>query len=263
MPAGSRVGQQWCGGASTGGRTGPRHGGPGQAVAGGRPPGGEQQFVLLGESGTSARPTTAGDRPTRSPTRRPQPPSGAGTRGCLRGGGGAGRWPSSTGQTELWPRYERHQHAGRAAPPRASFRAAAADPATAAIESPDAQPALTPLVSAVTDPLAPGSENATTSTADHGERHETEADLRSFMAWTLTGRAVAPRLQSWLLTDQRAWTGVWTAPQYIDTAAAHQQARDRAAAAFEEQQRREPSRHRRPARRLPTGPVTARAGAAS
>ncbi|MFI1712613.1 competence protein CoiA [Streptomyces litmocidini] len=79
----------------------------------------------------------------------------------------------------------------------------------------------------------------------HGEWHETEADLRSFTAWALTGRAVAHRLPSWLHTDQHAWTGVWTAPQYIDAAAAYWQARDRAVAELEEQQRREEIRRRR------------------
>ncbi|MEU8586678.1 competence protein CoiA family protein [Streptomyces sp. NPDC048664] len=84
----------------------------------------------------------------------------------------------------------------------------------------------------------------------HGEWHETGADLRSFTAWALTGRAVPHRLPSWLHTDQHAWTGVWTAPQYITAAAAYQQAHDRAVAEFEEQQRiQEAERRRREAER--------------
>ncbi|WP_327378854.1 competence protein CoiA family protein (plasmid) [Streptomyces sp. NBC_01216] len=79
----------------------------------------------------------------------------------------------------------------------------------------------------------------------HGEWHETTANLRPFTAWALTGRAVSHRLPSWLHTEQHAWTGVWTAPQYITAAAAYQQAHDRAVAAFEEQQRLRENEQRR------------------
>ncbi|MFE0774336.1 competence protein CoiA [Streptomyces sp. NPDC058861] len=82
-------------------------------------------------------------------------------------------------------------------------------------------------------------------TVGHGEWHETAADLRSFTAWALTGRAVPHRLPDWLHTEQHTWTGVWTAPQYTATAAAYQQVHDRAVADLEGQQQREEAERRR------------------
>lgn len=90
--------------ASAGGHTGPRHRGPGQAVAGGRRAGGEQQCLPWGVR--NERPTRHGRRPAeRSTTRRPRPPRGAGTRGAAGPGGGqaeqggrdGGPWTTGTG----------------------------------------------------------------------------------------------------------------------------------------------------------------------
>ncbi|MGP8303612.1 competence protein CoiA [Streptomyces inhibens] len=69
------------------------------------------------------------------------------------------------------------------------------------------------------------------------------ADLRSFVAWTLTGRTVPHRLRRY--TDEHYWEGVWTAPQYIDADAAYDAAVEERRAELEQQHRREEIERRR------------------
>ncbi|MFF4583396.1 competence protein CoiA [Streptomyces sp. NPDC001373] len=73
--------------------------------------------------------------------------------------------------------------------------------------------------------------------AGHGEWHEATTDLQSFVAWVLSDRAVPFRLPT-RLHARHSWTGVWTAPSYIDAAAAFAEAEQRARAEQREHRRR-------------------------